>query len=61
LGYRANLEYKNDSQFCDGHAHKISAFLHVYIEKYQIFSKSLFAVKTARQSFGSEPFDPGKS
>jgi hypothetical protein len=35
--------------------------MHVYIEKYQIFSKPLFAVKTARQSFGNESFDPGKS
>jgi hypothetical protein len=26
--------------------------MHVYIEKYRIFSKLLFAVKTARQSFG---------
>jgi hypothetical protein len=32
----------------------------VYIEKYRIFSKPLFAVKTARQRFGNEPFDPVK-
>jgi hypothetical protein len=53
--------YQSCLKFYNGHAHQNSEFLHVYFEKYGIFSKLQVAVQLLDRALVNEFFDPYKS